>query len=83
MGLDSLMSVELRNALVVRAVARLPATLLFDHPTVAALAQELASGVLADLFPAPAASPGELDALDANALSELLAAELRDAGERP
>lgn len=36
-GLDSLMAVELRNALQRMAERPLPATLLFDHPTVEAL----------------------------------------------
>lgn len=46
MGLDSLMAVELRNVLG-RAVGQtLPATLLFDHPTVEALVSYLAGDVL-------------------------------------
>lgn len=40
-GLDSLMAVELRNALQQLAETTLPATLLFDHPTVEALARYL------------------------------------------
>ncbi|MEQ8816191.1 MAG: SDR family NAD(P)-dependent oxidoreductase [Thalassobaculum sp.] len=74
LGLDSLMSVELRNALVARLDRKLPATLLFDHPSVAALAAYVAAEALPDLFAATAA--GELDGLDARALSELLDAEL-------
>jgi acyl transferase domain-containing protein/NADPH:quinone reductase-like Zn-dependent oxidoreductase/short-subunit dehydrogenase len=46
LGLDSLMSVELRNALATSLDSSLPATLLFDFPTIESLTSYLAKNVL-------------------------------------
>ncbi len=78
LGLDSLMSIELRNALVARIGTKLPATLLFDHPSIAALTTCLAETVFTGLF---AAGPADdLAGLDADALSALLESELDEVG---
>lgn len=55
LGLDSLMAVELRNAISARVATRLPATLLFDYPTVKGLRKHLLDKVL--VFEAPIAAP--------------------------
>jgi acyl carrier protein len=88
LGLDSLMAVELRNVLGARIGRTLPATLLFNHPTVGELVTYLGGEVLGSTEPAAeAASPApeetperdDLEEMSEEELASLLAGKLRGA----
>ncbi len=83
MGMDSLMAVELRNALSDAVAVPLPATLMFDYPTVTALADYLKQYIPAMTVEETAVSPTpiaptttDLDDLSDEEAEALLLAEL-------
>jgi len=86
LGLDSLMALELRNTLGAGAGRSLPATLLFDYPTLETVTAFLLREIAPDLPPGPPAATstgeGRADFSDIANLSEEQAEEvlLRELG---
>ncbi len=76
LGLDSLMAVELRNILVNAGGVTLPATLLFDHPTLDALAAYLVDAWQLDEPAAAAPAAPDIAALSDAEAEMLLEREL-------
>jgi myxalamid-type polyketide synthase MxaE and MxaD len=81
MGMDSIMTVQLRNRLERELGRKLPPTVAFEYPTVDALAAFLVGEMFPSASPPPAA-PDEVKATEAEDLSEdeltvLLAERLR------
>ena len=56
LGMDSLMAVELKNRLDTQLGTAVSSTVIFEHPTIAALAKHLAEEVLQTPPPEPASS---------------------------
>ncbi|MEO6086400.1 MAG: type I polyketide synthase [Umezawaea sp.] len=69
-GFDSLTAIDLRNRLTAVSGLRLPATLVFDHPSPVALADHLVASLVPRSIVAAAAEP---------VAAEVVSADLRDA----
>ncbi|GHD52867.1 hypothetical protein GCM10017083_28800 [Thalassobaculum fulvum] len=88
LGLDSLLALELRNRLSAALGATQPATLLFNYPSVAALTEHFAAGLL-DGVPAAASKPerapeptydAEIGTMSDGEIEALIDAELANLG---
>ena len=76
-GLDSLLAVELRNTLGAEVGRTLPATLLFDHPSIDALVQFLGAELQLAAGPTPSEAEGpEVGATDTTSSEALSVLEL-------
>lgn len=80
LGVDSLIAIELRNALAPLTDAPLPATAVFDYPTPAALTDHIHRILV--VAPAPQARPSQKELIEAMDTEELIAAALGEGGPR-